>query len=138
MAEFTINSETHATHSNLKSLFSFLIDFRNFKSILPEDKVENFEFTTEQCSFSIKGVTPMTISLKEKHNYDYIIFVSDGLAKFNFSLKVNFIGEPEQKGQCEIDLIGDLNPFIKTMVEKQLTALVNTMSSRLSKLELPG
>ena len=78
----------------------------------------------------------MTISLKDKREYDFIMFVSDGLAKFNFSLKVNFIGEADQVGKCEVDLIGDLNPFIKSMVEKQLTGLVNTMSSRLSKLEL--
>ncbi|MDI1354679.1 MAG: hypothetical protein PSX36_07165 [bacterium] len=136
MAEFTINSETHDTQSNLKSLFEFLIDFRNFKSILPEEKVENFEFTTEQCSFSIKGVTPMTITLKEKHPFSYVIFQSDGLAKFNFSLKVNLLGDPDHKGKCQIDLIGDLNPFIKTMVEKQLSALVNTMSSRLSVLAI--
>ena len=78
----------------------------------------------------------MTISVKEKREYDYIIFKTDGLAKFNFSLKVNFNGEAESKGNCEIDLIGDLNPFIQSMVEKPLVGLINTMSLRLSQLEL--
>jgi len=138
VAEFTIHSETHSTQSTLKRLFIFLSDFKNFKSVLPEDKVENFEFTSEQCTFSIKGVTPMTIKMQEKTEFSCIIFQTDGLAKFNFMLKANFVGEPEKLGECQIDLVGDLNPFIKTMVEKPLAALVNTMSLRLSQLVLPA
>ena len=61
MAAFTINSETNNTVSSLKSLFDFLSDFKNFQTILPEDKVENFQFTSEECSFNIKGITPMKV-----------------------------------------------------------------------------
>ena len=78
----------------------------------------------------------MTITVKEKKEFEFIIFQTDGLARYNFSLKVNLIGEADSAGKCEVDLIGDLNPFIKTMVEKPLLALVNTMSLRLSQLEI--
>jgi len=133
VAAFTIVSETNKTASSLKSLYEFLIDFKNFAAILPEDKVENFQFTGDQCSFNIKGITPMTIKLIEKNPYHHILFSSEGLAKFNFSLKVSFIGDAENTGECRVDLMGDLNPFIKTMAEKSLTGLVNTMSLKLSQ-----
>ncbi len=136
MAAFTIVSETNKTASSLKSLFEFLIDFKNFASILPEDKVENFQFNGDQCSFNIKGITPMTIKLIEKDPYHHILFSSEGLAKFNFSLKVSFIGEAESTGECRVDLMGDLNPIIKSMAEKALSGLVNTMSLKLSQLTL--
>lgn len=136
MAAFTIVSESNKTKSSLKNLFEFLSDFKNFASILPEDKVENFQFSGDQCSFNIKGITPMTIKLVEKNPYQFILFSSEGLAKFNFSLKVSFTGNAEQPGECKVDLMGDLNPFIKAMAEKPLGTLVNTMSLKLSQLNL--
>lgn len=134
MSKFTIISGTNKTASPLKNLYTFLSDFKNFGSLLPEDKVDNFKYTESECSFNIKGITPMTIKVAEKVPYEFIVFSSDGLAKFNFSLKVQFIGDAEQTGECKIDLLGDLNPFIKAMAEKPLTGLVNTMSLKLSQL----
>jgi hypothetical protein len=135
VAAFTIVSKKHNTVSSLINLFDFLSDFKNFQSILPEDKVENFQYSENECSFSIKGITPMSIRLVEKVPYEYILFSSEGLAKFNFSLKANFVGEALEPGECFIELHGDLNPFIKTMAEKPLENLVNTMSLRLSQLK---
>ncbi len=136
MSEFTLHSTTNNTQSTLKNLFEFLIDFKNFDSILPTDKVEDFEFTETQCSFNIKGITPMTIKLVEKTPYTFIFFSSEGLAKFNFSLKVYFTGNENETGQCRIQLLGNLNPFIKAMAEKSLQNLVNAMSLKLSELKL--
>lgn len=136
MAAFTVSSNALQTESTLSSLFNFLTDFKNFASILPEDKVENFQYSGDQCSFNIRGITPMTIRMVEKQPYERILFSSEGLAKFNFSLEVNFRGNAEEPGICSINLSGDLNPFIKAMAEKPLGALVNTMSLKLSQLKL--
>lgn len=135
MAAFTIASETNNTLSPIKYLFDFLTDFKNFKAVLPEDKVDNFQYAGGQCSFNIKGITPMTVKLVEKTPYSRILFSSEGLAKFNFNLAVIFTGEASEKGECKIELSGDLNPFIKTMAEKPLTGLVNTMSLKLSQIK---
>lgn len=136
MAKFTISSDTNKTVSSLKSLFEFLSDFKNFAAIMPEDKVDNFKYTEHECSFNIKGITPMTIKVAESKPYECIVFSSDGLAKFNFSLNVQFIGSSEATGECKVDLLGDLNPFIKTMAEKPLTNLVNAMSLKLAQLKI--
>ena len=136
MASFTIDSEKNDTVSKLSSLFDFLVDFKNFESILPQDKVDGFEFSHEHCSFNIKGITQMTIKISEKKPHEYILFNSDGLGKYNFKLKVFLIGESEQPGKCRVELAGDLNPVILSFANKPLMQLVNTMSSRLSGLEL--
>ena len=135
MAEFTIISEVQQTKSPIKELYVFLIDFKNFKSILPEDKVENFEYSFDSCSFTIKGITALTIKIISKTPYTSVKFQSEGLAKFNFILETKFVGAPQNAGQCSIELFGDMNPFIKTMAEKPLTALVNAMAIKLAALE---
>ena len=136
MGTFTLNSNIESTQTPLKNLFEFLIDFKNFASILPSDKIEDFVFTDSQCSFNIKGVTALTVRLVEKIPYTYILFSREGLSKFNFSLRVYFIGNENEIGQCKIDLLGDLNPFIKAMAEKALLNLINTMALKLGELKL--
>ncbi|HWY13115.1 MAG TPA: hypothetical protein VN026_17390 [Bacteroidia bacterium] len=136
LAEFTIISEVQQTKAALKELYDFLIDFKNFRSILPEDKVENFEYTSDSCSFNIKGITALSIKVISKTPYTSVKFQSEGLAKFNFILEAKFAGAPQSTGQCSIELFGDMNPFIKTMAEKPLITLVNTMAMKLAQLEV--
>jgi len=137
LAEFSVESETRQTVSSIRDLFGFLSDFKNFPSILPADKVEDFKYSGDECSFNIKGITAMTVKMKEKKPYEHIYFGSEGLAKFNFELRVFFTGnDPDSKGNCKVELIADLNPFIKVMAEKPLLQLVNTMSQRLSELKV--
>lgn len=103
---------------------------------MPQDKVQNFLYTADSCSFDIKGITPMKIKLLEKKPFEYILFSSEGLSKFDFKLHVHFIGNAKEPGQCRVDLHGDLNPFIFKMAEKSLGSLANTMSSKLAQLQL--
>lgn len=104
---------------------------------MPEDKVENFEFDQNGCSFNIRGVTPLKVKLKEKVPHSKVVFESEGLAKFNFILEANLIGTADASGNCQVQLHGDINPFIKVMAEKPLTQLVNTMALKLSQLQTP-
>ncbi|MBS1651001.1 MAG: hypothetical protein JSU07_03235 [Bacteroidetes bacterium] len=136
MAEFTLLSSKYSTTSSIKSLYYFLIDFKNFKAILPEDKIENFEYKEDECSFNIRGITPLHIKIIEKSQYRIIKYSSEGLSKFNFQLHVKLNGNADEKGECEVYLLGDLNPIIKSMAEKPLQNLINTMSQKLSELNL--
>ncbi len=136
MAAFTIEGTPKETNSDISQLYNFLSDFKNFESILPPDKVENFQYNGDQCSFNIRGITALSIRITEKKQNEYILFSSEGLSKFNFQLKANFSGGAENKGRCQIDLHGDLNPFIKAMAEKPLKSLVDTMTLKLSELKL--
>ena len=115
-----------------RELFDFMGDFTNFKHLLPDDKIDNFECTTEQCSFGIKGLMPLTIKIKEKHPKSKITFETTGLAKFVFILHIHLL----QNQTTNVQLEGDMNPFIKVMAEKPLTELINTMATKLSNLSV--
>jgi hypothetical protein len=136
MASFNLNSETHKTVSSISKLYSYLSDFKNFKSILPEDKVVDFQADGDSCTFTIKGVTKLSVRIAEKNENKRIKFETEGLAKFNFILYAHFIGEPEAKGECRVDMEGDMNPFILQMAKKPLEQLINTMSEKMAQLKL--
>ena len=128
MAHFSILSETHSAQSTTDSLFDFMGDFNNFKHLLPEDKITNFECTSEQCSFGIRGLMPLTIKIKERLPSSRITFETTGVAKFVFTLHIHLL----ENQKTNIELEGDMNPFIKAMAEKPLRELVNTMASKLA------
>lgn len=107
-------------------------DFNNFKHLLPEDKIDNFECSSVQCSFGIKGLMPLTIKIKERLPKSRITFETTGLAKFIFTLHIHLL----ESNTINVELEGDMNPFIKAMAEKPLRELVNTMSSKLAALTL--
>jgi hypothetical protein len=107
-------------------------DFNNFKHLLPEDKIERFECTAEQCSFNIKGLTALTIKIKERIPKRRITFETTGLAKFVFTLHIHLY----ENQTTNVELEGDMNPFIKVMAEKPLKDLVNTMATKLAALKL--
>lgn len=132
MAYFSLLSNTHTTKSPTDKLFDFMGDFNNFKHLLPEDKIENFQCTSDQCSFGIKGLMPLTIKIKEKQAHSRITFETSGLAKFVFTLHIHF----PDTNTTHIQMEGDMNPFIKVMAEKPLTDLINTMASKLAVLEV--
>ncbi|MES2567761.1 MAG: hypothetical protein V4565_12890 [Bacteroidota bacterium] len=132
MAHFSIPSETHPVQSTTDQLFDFMADFNNFKHLLPEDKIDNFECTNEQCSFTIKGLTALTIKIKERQPKSRITFETTGLAKFVFTLHIHLM----ENQTTNVELEGDMNPFIKVMAEKPLKELVNTMASKLATLKI--
>ena len=133
---FTIQSNTLETKSAVKDLYNYLTDFNNFKLLLPEDKVEDFKSTVNDCSFNIRGITHLKISIKEKTPFNTIKYQSEGLAKMNFELEVSLTGENDKPGQCHLLLISDMNAFLRAFAEKPLTQLVNTMAKKLSELEV--
>ncbi len=132
MAYFSLQSETHSVKSNTNNLFDYMSDFNHFKHLLPTDKIENFECTSEQCSFNIKGLTSLTIKIKDKTPKSKITFETLGLAKFVFTLHIHLTLNQTTHVQME----GDLNPFIKVMAEKPLLELINTMALKLSQIEI--
>lgn len=132
MAHFSILSTTHPTQSTTESLFDFMGDFNNFKHLLPEDKIQDFTCTADQCSFGIKGLMPLTIKIKERQPKSRITFETTGIAKFVFTLHIHLLDD--QKANVELE--GDMNPFIKTMAEKPLSDLVNTMATKLAALNV--
>jgi len=136
VAAFRISGDSNPCVSKNRELYNFLSDFNNFKSILPEDKVEDFVAEGDACSFTIKGITAMRIRIADQTPFSMIYFSSEGLSKFNFKLRVNFNGEADQLGECTVAMEGDLNPFILKMAEKSLQAFVNSMSLKLSQLNV--
>ena len=108
---------------------SFLSNSENLWLILPQDKISDFKADKESCSFKVQG--GITISLVQNGHEDNKLFLKSGeKTPFPFSLTVNLI-ENGSLTDGYIHFDGDVNAFLKMMVEKPLSALFNYMSEKL-------
>lgn len=115
--------------ASVKEIITFLSNSENLWLILPQDKISDFKATTESCSFKVQG--GITISLVQNGQEENKLFLKSGeKSPFPFNLTVNLI----EKGSITdgyIQFDGEVNAFVKMMVEKPLSALFNYMSEKL-------
>ena len=131
-----IQSEKKTVNYASKQIFEFIINFKNFEELLPQDRVENFKYTEDSCSFRIKGMTDLGLKIVEKNQFDLIKMKSDGKVPFPFTMTIHLSELSADQSEVHIDFEGEINPFMKMMVEKPLTNFFNILVSRLAELNL--
>lgn len=117
--------------TNVKNIESFLMDSRNIEFLLPTDKVSKFQADEASCSFKVQG--GITISLIQDGQEEGKIYLRSGEKSpfpFRLTIHLNKLETDLTEGYIEFD--GEVNAFMKMMVEKPLMNLFNYMSRKLS------
>jgi hypothetical protein len=125
-----IKANTVVVNADQSRVRSFLSDANNMEHLLPMDKISDFQSTKEGCSFKVQG--GITISLLENgDNGSNELYLKSGeKSPFPFTLTI-FMNENEATTEGYILFDGEVNAFLKMMVEKPLTNLFNYMSTKL-------
>ena len=114
-----------------EDLYNFLVDFKNFESIMPEN-TETFEIRDNGFVFGLKGMPKIKLKLDEKIPHSKIILAS-AAAQFPFTLTANII-EDDTKCKINFKFDGKFNPMISMMVKKPLQKFIDTLSNNLEKM----
>src|SRR5436190_20576220 len=80
-----IESNITPVQKSAGEVFSFLSDFNNFKSLMPEQVVD-WESTPDECSFKIQGMATLGMKIIEKIPDKLVRITSNGKVPFNFFL----------------------------------------------------
>lgn len=128
-----MNLESKKVIVNAKSseIIDFLKDARNLVELLPKDNISDFKADETQCSFKVQG--GFRISLVENGFSDNILHLKSGEeTPFPFKLEIR-LNESGDTTEGNIFFDGEVNMFLKMMVEKPLQNLFDYMSGRLQK-----
>jgi carbon monoxide dehydrogenase subunit G len=118
----------NATKEDIKA---FLSDSNNLIHLLPQDSISDFKSSKEECSFKVQG--GIVISLIQDGIEDSKLFLKSGeKSPFPFRLTVN-LDEKDSATEGNIHFDGEVNMFLKMMVEKPLKNLFNYMSDKLKE-----
>lgn len=133
-----IASEKLTINCPQEKIFQFLSNFNNFGKLMPE-QIINWQSTEDTCSFTIKGMTDLSMKIKEKMPSHTILISSYGKVPFDFELKCSFDVINQSQTGSQLIFLADLNPMLSMMASKPLLNFVNMLNSQLKvKAETTG
>lgn len=125
-----IKSKEGRINRSANEVFDYLSDMNNFKNLLPEDKISNWESDKDSCSFKIQGATTISFVIDSSEEPNLIHMISGNNAPFEFKLDVH-LNEMDGVTIGYQEFEADINMFMKMMVEKPLKNLFDFIVDRL-------
>ena len=120
MTEFV--SEVKTIPHDEARIFTMLSDLSNLERIkdrLPQDKIQDFEFDSDSCSFAVAPVGKITFRIVEREPNKTIKFETTN-SPVPLFLWIQLKQVAPEDTKMKMTIKADLNPFIKPMVSKPL------------------
>lgn len=134
MTEFV--SEVKTIPHNEDRIFEMLSDMTNLERVkdrIPQDKIKNFEFDSDTCSFTVEPVGKITFQIIEREPYKTIKFsTTNSPVPLTLWIQLKQVAENDTK--IKMTAQADLNPFIKPMVSKPLQDAIEKLSTVIASL----
>ena len=126
-----ILSQEVEIHATTNQVLEFISISSNIEKLLPQDKISDFKFDENSCSFKVQG--GIIISLIQSGRDENKLYLTSGQkSPFPFKLTIHtFTTKEGCKGFIEFN--GEVNAFLKILVEKPLSALFNYMTNQMKE-----
>ncbi|MDR1937225.1 MAG: SRPBCC family protein [Tannerellaceae bacterium] len=117
-------------------IFGMLSDLSNLermKDRIPQDKMKDFSFDSDSCSFSVDPVGKITFQIVEREPNKTIKFMTtNSPVPLNMWIQLKQVAEGDTR--MKLTVRAELNPFIKPMVSKPLQDALEKISTILASL----
>lgn len=134
MTEFV--SEIKQIPQNDERIYAMLSDLSNLERIkdrIPQDKIKDFEFDSDSCSFSVSPVGKITFQIVDREPYKTIKFQTTN-SPVPLFLWIQLKQVQEMDTRMRLTVRAELNSFLKPMVSKPLQDALDKISTVLASL----
>ena len=117
-----------------KAVYEKLSDLSNLEKVkdrLPQDKVKNLSFDAETLSIEVPPVGKIVLQIVEKEPCKCIKFATT-TSPLPFNLWIQIVPVTETECKMKLTIGMELNPLMKTMVQKPLREGLEKMAETLS------
>jgi hypothetical protein len=114
----TFESRTGSLKFSAPEIFAFAGDMRNFNRFVPDGTISNWKAEADNCSFNVAVAGTVTVRIKEKTEFERIVYEGDALKKEDFILTLFINGV--DNATVKVRLEADLNPVMKMMASKPI------------------
>lgn len=124
-----ISASQEAVYEKLSNLNNL----EKVKDRLPQDKIKNLSFDAESLSIDVSPVGKIVLQIMEKEPCKCIKFeTTTSPLPFNLWIQIVPVSDDECKMKLTIGM--ELNPFMKTMVQKPLQEGLEKMADTLAMI----
>lgn len=129
--KFTGNPQT--VNASKERVFEFLSDFNNFEKLMP-DQVTDWKSDSDRCTFTIQGMTTITLVYKSKEPFHTLEVVPEGKTPIKFNLLLKLFDSENDPGKTTgiIEIDAELNAMMAMIARRPLENLVNVMAEKLN------
>lgn len=134
MEEFI--SEVKQIPHNEDRIYTMLSDLSNLERVkdrIPQDKIKDFEFDSDSCSFAVDPIGRINFQVVEREPYKLVKFTTTN-SPIPLFLWIQLQQVAENDTRLKLTVRADLNPFLKPMVSKPLQEAVDKISTVLASL----
>ena len=126
----TIESKKVEIGKPAQELYTFLQDMNNFQQLLPQERISEWKSDGLSCSFKVQGAATIGLQLDGGTAPGHVKMKATERSPFPFTLDVH-LNEHDGVTTAWQEFSGDINPFIKMMVEKPLKNLFDHIADRM-------
>ena len=119
-----------------QAVYDNISDLRNLEKVkdrIPEDKVSDFTFDEDTVGLNVQPVGELKLRICEREEPKCVKFETVQ-SPVPFNVWIQILPVDEQNSKMKVTVKAELNPFIKSMVEKPLQEAVEKIADALAQV----
>ena len=119
-----------------QAVYNNISDLRNLEKVkdrIPEDKVNDFTFDEDTVGLNVQPVGELKLRICEREEPKCVKFETVQ-SPVPFNVWIQVLPVDEQNSKMKVTVKAELNPFIKSMVEKPLQEAVEKIADALAQV----
>jgi len=128
-----IQTEKKAVSKNIKDVYEFVIDLKNFEQLMP-DSIDKFEVLDKDTFlFALKGMPQIVLKRKNQQPFNQLV-LGAASEKLPFTLTVDIDSNNDSETEVGLHFEGEFNAMMAMMIKTPITNFMNALSDNLSKI----
>ncbi len=133
-----ITSTTEDSNASAQQLFDYCLNMNNLQGCMPP-QVSQWLSTADNCSYNLNGMATIAMKVASSNAPSSIVTQSEGDKNpFTFTLTFNISSVNDANSTLQLVFDGEVNMFMKPMIEKPLTNFFNYLTAQLAKNAIPN
>jgi carbon monoxide dehydrogenase subunit G len=116
-----------------EKVFSFITNFNNFKHLIPESKVKNWQSDEDSCSFTVDPIGDIGFKIIEKQPFNLLKLTNKEGQKIEFNLWVQLKQIESNDTRVKLTMEAKLNPFMEMIAKKPLQEFLDKLVSQMEQ-----
>ena len=112
-------------------IYHFLADFNHFSSLVPRERIKNWEASTDSCRFTLDGLGEVGMKIIERKPHTLIKVTGNETSKFSFFFWIQLKKITEMDTRIKLTIHADINPMVQMMAKKALQKFLDLLVDQL-------
>ena len=118
-----------------ENIYNFLINFDNFKNLVPADKVKDWESDETSCSFTVDPLGKTGFQIIDKEPYKLIKLTSKDQTQYSFNFWIQLKAISDNQTAIKLTMDVELNPMMAMMAKGPVKKFLDTLVERMEQID---